>query len=140
MVGQRRRTSHLHGAIRTQTARVIDKSTQSSHAIDARSYSLRTLDNVPTTGERVAYHTAKIIQHDQSIRDLITNLTGMTVAIFPVPSQHQQSVDPTRSIMVYFTGGILVTEDLASPASKTLLTFQSKYRTSQHPPPSFVTA
>lgn len=111
------------GVIRTQTAHLIDKCTLPTYAIDARSYSLRSLDNPPTVGERVAYQTAKLAQHDPSICELLKTLTGMNLVILPCPSPQSPS---TRSALVYFTGGILVSEGLASPASRMLLSFQSK--------------
>jgi hypothetical protein len=111
------------GVIRMQTARVIDGSIPSTNSIDARSYPLRILDNIPAVGERIAYQTAKLVHQDPSIRNLFKRLTGMHLAIIPSPSPESTS---TRSVLVSFTGGVLVTEGLASPASRLLLSFESK--------------
>jgi hypothetical protein len=110
------------GVIRMQTARLIDRSIPPTNSIDARSYALCILDNAPTAGERVAYQTAKLIQHDPSICDLFKTLIGMHLAILRSPSAESTS---TRSILVSFTGGVLVTEGIASPASRLLLSFES---------------
>jgi hypothetical protein len=111
------------GVIRMQTARLIDRPIPPTNSIDARSYSLCILDNAPTVGERVAYQTAKLVQHDPYICDLFKTLIGMHLAILHSPSPESTS---TRSILVSFTGGILVTEGIASPASRLLLSFESK--------------
>jgi len=110
------------GVIDMQTARLVDGSIPPTNSMDARSYSLRSLDNTPMVGERVAYQTAKLVQQDPSLCSLFKTLTGMHLAILPSPSPESTS---TRSILVSFTGGILVSEGLASPASRLLLSFES---------------
>ncbi|KAN0102655.1 hypothetical protein V8E51_010968 [Hyaloscypha variabilis] len=111
------------GVIRTQMARLIDGSMPPTNSIDARAYSLRILDNAPTVGERVAYQTAKLAQQDPSICNLFKTLIGMHLVILPSSSAESTC---TRSILVSFTGGILVSEGLASPASRLILSFESK--------------
>jgi hypothetical protein len=111
------------GVIQVQTAHLIDASIPPTNSIDARSYSLLILDSTPTVGERVAYQTAKLVQQDPSICELFKTLIGMHLAILPSLSPESTSI---RSILVSFTGGILVSEGLASPASRILLSFESK--------------
>jgi hypothetical protein len=111
------------GVIRMQTARLIDGSMPPANSVDARSYSLLVLDNTPTSGERAAYQTAKLVQQHPSICGLLKTLIGMHLAILPSPSPESTS---TRSILVSFTGGVLVSEGLAFPASHLLLSFESK--------------
>ena len=109
------------GVIRTKTSHVIEQHVPSTYKLDARSYSLRLLNNAPTVGERVAYQTAKLCQHDPSIRGLITNITGMQLLSVSVLK------DPdTRALLISFSGGILVSEGVASPAAPILLSFRSK--------------
>lgn len=107
------------GVIHTQTAHVIDNSIPQKHKLDARSYSLRTLlNNVPTVGERVAYQTARLCQNDPRICALLTEITDMHLHL-------TRKAPDTYSLLLSFSGGILVTEGLASPATSMLLSFQS---------------
>ena len=109
------------GVIRTQQSHVIEHDTSSTYKLDARSYSLHNLNNKPTVGERVAYQTAKLCQNDATVRTLITNITGMQLVSLSVPE------DPdTRALLVSFTGGILVSEGLTSPAAPLIISFRSK--------------
>ncbi|KAH8748186.1 hypothetical protein F5882DRAFT_370487 [Hyaloscypha sp. PMI_1271] len=109
------------GVIRTQKSHVIEHDTSSTYKLDARSYSLHNLNNKPTVGERVAYQTAKLCQNDATVRTLITNITGMQLVSLSVPE------DPdTRALLVSFTGGILVSEGLTSPAAPLIISFRSK--------------
>ncbi|KAE8447850.1 hypothetical protein EG329_010079 [Mollisiaceae sp. DMI_Dod_QoI] len=111
------------GVIRTQSARLIDEHTEPTRKVDGRSYSLKALDSEPTVGERVAYQIAKLCLKDERICTLITKLTGMQLVLLP-SSSHLST--PTRSILASFTGGILVSEGLAAPASQLILSFQAK--------------
>jgi hypothetical protein len=111
------------GVIHTQTARLIGGSTPPTNSIDARSYSLLNLDNIPTVGERVAYQTAKLILHESSVCKLFEKLIGMHLAILPSSSSESTS---QRSILVSFSGGILVSEGVSFPACRLLMSFESK--------------
>ncbi|CZR54657.1 uncharacterized protein PAC_04541 [Phialocephala subalpina] len=110
------------GVIRTQTAHLIDEHTEPTHKVDGRSYSLKILDHAPTVGERVAYQIAKICLNDDTLRTLLIRLTGVQLTISKSTSALSAS---TRSVLVSFTGGILVSEGLAGPAPQLVLSFQA---------------
>jgi hypothetical protein len=109
------------GIITTQKAHLIDEHSEPRYKVDGRSYALKILDYSPTVGERVAYQIAKLIINDESTCSLLAKLTGLQLAIFPSLSHLSVHM---RSVLVSFTGGILVSEGLAAPAPHLILSFQ----------------
>ncbi|KUJ14236.1 uncharacterized protein LY89DRAFT_649943 [Mollisia scopiformis] len=111
------------GIIVTQSARLIDEHTEPTYKVDGRSYALKLLNNTPIVGERVAYQMAKLCINDEAICTLLTKLTGLRLV---VSSSSSSLSVPIRSVLVSFTGGILVSEGLAAPAPQLILSFQAK--------------
>lgn len=107
------------GVIRTQTARLVTDESKSV-VLDARAYSPRLLYNPPTTGERVAYQTAKLCFQESKVAEFILKLTGMKVACM-----QQGQRENSRAILTIFTGGVLVSEGLAFPNAQLCLAFSS---------------
>lgn len=105
------------GVIRTQTSRIID---DPAKGLDVRAYSLRSLDNAPTAGERVAFQTAKLCFRDEKVTALITKYISMNVQIIK-----EGQAPPHRAILATFSGGILFKEGLGFPATRCVLAFRS---------------
>jgi hypothetical protein len=107
------------GVIRTQTARLItDQTGEKSRTLDARAYSRQIYNQQPTTGERIAFRTAKLILKDPQLHGHLTKLTGMTVTVGRA-APHQ------RAILASFSGGILLVEGVGFPEAILCQAFQS---------------
>lgn len=111
------------GIIRTQGARIISREQKAKipSYIDARAYSFRAHCDAPTAGERIALETARLCLNDNHAAGIIQKITGLRLKVL-LSGDH----DPTtRAILVSFVGGVLVSEGLAFPATRILLSFLS---------------
>lgn len=110
------------GVIRTQTARLItDQTKEMCHTLDARAYSPRTYNQPPTTGERVAFQTAKLVFKDQKLCYHLTKLTGMNVTINRSGPKSQH-----LAVLTSFTGGILLSEGVGFPNAQLYIAFRAQ--------------
>jgi hypothetical protein len=108
------------GKIKMQTA---EKTELSMVRIDARAYSTECLNRrVPTSAEHIAWYAARLCIKDEKIVNGVMSLTGMLLAI---TSNSRSSDDGTIAVLASFNGGILVSEDLASPNTRLLISFRA---------------
>jgi hypothetical protein len=110
------------GVIQTQAARLVSEvSLPQETNLDIRGYSPKLEHNDPTTGERIAYQTAKLCLRDSATAEKIQKKTGMKVEVIKEGQR-----DSFRAILATFTGGILVSEGSAFPNAQVCLGFSSK--------------
>jgi hypothetical protein len=91
--------------------------------MDARAYSTeRSNRRVPTSAEHIAWHAARLCIANAKIVNGVMSLTGMMLA---VTADSHSSSDGTIAILASFNGGILVSEGLASPNTRLLISFRA---------------
>jgi len=105
------------------TMQAAEKTEISMLRMDARAYSTQRLSRqVPTSAEHIAWHAARLCIENAKIVDGIMSLTGMMLA---VTTDSRSSSDGTIAILASFNGGILVSEGLASPNTRLLISFRA---------------
>lgn len=109
------------GVIRTQTSRLVtNQPRETSRILDTRAYSPRSYSQPPTTGERVAFQTAKLMLKDSQLRGHLKKLTGMSLNI-----SHSGQSPTQRAILASFSGGILLSEGIGFPNAYLCIAFQA---------------
>ena len=107
------------GKITMQTA---EKTEISMLRMDVRAYSTERLNKrVPTSAEHIAWHAARLCMVDKKIVNGVMSLTGMLLAI----TTDSRTSDGTVAVLASFNGGILVSEGLASPNTRLLISFRA---------------
>jgi hypothetical protein len=109
------------GIIQTQQCQVIEKRSRNPEIMDSRAYSTISLGQVPVSGERIAWYIAQLCIQDETVASKVLELTGMRVHVKGVVQQTDNC-----TILVSYTGGLLVTEGLASPNVRLCLAFKTK--------------
>lgn len=101
--------------------------------MDARAYSTEHLSRrVPTPAEHIAWYAARLSIENAVIVDGIMSLTGMMLA---ATADSRSSSDGTIAILASFNGGILVSEGLASPNTRLLISFRASPKSLCAPTP-----
>jgi hypothetical protein len=105
------------------TMQAAEKTEISMLRMDARAYSTeRSNRRVPTSAEHIAWHAAHLCIANAKIVNGVMSLTGMMLA---VTADSHSSSDGTIAILASFNGGILVSEGLASPNTRLLISFRA---------------
>jgi hypothetical protein len=109
------------GIIQTQKAERVENSSKTPRRIDARAYSTVSLDFAPTNAEAIAWRTAQLCVPNELVASEILRVTGMQVHIA------RDVLDPNfHAVLASYSGGLLVTEGLASPNARLLTAFRCK--------------
>ena len=115
------------------TMQAAEKTEISMLRMDARAYSTERLNRrVPTSAEHIAWHAARLCIANAKIVNGVMSLTGMMLA---VTADSRSSSDGTIAILASFNGGILVSEGLASPNTRLLISFRASPRSLRAPTP-----
>jgi Ankyrin repeats (3 copies)/Ankyrin repeats (many copies) len=109
------------GLIQSQKGQLVEKSLKRLRNIDAKAYSTVSHRPAPTSGESIAWHTAKLCLQNDAVASHILRLAEMQIYVINDVDQ------PGYCALLAFYSGILsVTEGLASPAAGLLTAFGSK--------------
>lgn len=111
------------GVINVQKAEKIDLSMQRMDCLDARAYSMVHSDTrVTMPAEHIAWFVARLCVDDEKVCNGLLSLTGMLLV---ATTDDQHFAHDSIALIVSFNGGILVTEGLAAPNTRLLLSFHA---------------